>query len=73
MKNEDKKYAKVLSPKEINEIEDEELKNLRLKYWKLRRDAFLSDEILESELDKVIDGLFSQEQKEIEAYRCKRG
>ena len=73
MKNEDKKYAKVLSPKEINEIEDEELKNLRLKYWKLRHDAFLSDEILESELDKVIDGLFSQEQKEIEEYRCKRG
>ena len=66
-----KKYSKVLSPTEINEIEDEELKNLRLKYWKLRHDAFLSEEIPEENLDAEIEKLFDEEQKEIKLYREK--
>lgn len=72
-KSNSRQYDKVLSPKEINEIEDEELKNIRLKYWKLRHDAFLSDDISENDLDRVIEGIFSEEQKEIENYRRKIG
>lgn len=72
-KSNSRQYDKVLSPKEINEIEDEELKKIRLKYWKLRHDAFLSDDISENDLDRVIEGIFSEEQKEIENYRRKIG
>ena len=62
-------YKKVLSPSEINQIEDEELRKIRLKYWKLRHDAFLDEEIPEDDLDMVIENLFKEEQEKMEDYR----
>ena len=73
MKNENKQYDKILSPKEINEIADEELKNIRLSYWKKRHDAFLDDNIPEGDLDAVINSLFELEQAEINRLRSKKG
>ena len=73
MKNENKQYSRILSPKEINEIEDEELRNIRSSYWKKRHDAFLDENIPEGDLDEVINSLFELEQAEITRYRSKKG
>ena len=56
--------------KEIEKIEDLELRSIRMKYWNLRHKAFLDEHrVSDAELSKIHDELYKQEEFEIEEYR----
>ncbi len=55
--------------KEIEQIEDVGLRSIRLKYWNLRHKAFLDEHgTPDTELAKVHERLYKQEEIEIEEY-----
>lgn len=54
---------------EINAIEDYELRRIRLKYWKLRHDAFMDEQgVPDSRLGQTWDELSAREEQEIADY-----
>lgn len=57
---------------EISRIKDDELREIRSKYWNLRHEAFLDEHnIPDQELEKVWNALKAKELKEIEGYRLR--
>ncbi len=59
--------------KEIEKIEDFELRSIRLKYWNLRHKAFLDEhKIPDTELERVHEELYKKEEAEIEEYNKKK-
>ena len=57
---------------EINDIKDVGLRNIRMKYWKMRHDAFLDERgIPDQELEKIVNELDIAEAKEVAAYLAK--
>ena len=59
--------------KEIEKIEDFELRSIRLKYWNLRYKAFLDEhKIPDTELERVHEELYKKEEAEIEEYNKKK-
>ena len=58
--------------KEIEQIEDLELRSIRLKYWKLRHEVFLDEHgVTGTMLEKAWNDLYKQEKLEIEDYMRK--
>lgn len=69
---EEEQYKEILNNEEINRIKDMELRELRMRYWKKRRDAFLDEHnIPDKELESMFDRLREEEQEEIKKYKIK--
>jgi len=70
--SEDEQYKEILNQDEISRIKDDELREIRSKYWNLRHEAFLDEHnIPDQELEKVWNALKAKELKEIEGYRLR--
>lgn len=70
--SEDEQYKEILNQDEISRIKDNELREIRSKYWNLRHEAFLDEHnIPDQELEKVWNALKAKELKEIEGYRLR--
>ena len=55
--------------KEIEQIEDVELRKIRIKYWNLRHKAFLDEHgISDQEVGNVLDSLTKEEEEEVSRY-----
>ena len=55
--------------KEIEQIEDVELRKIRMKYWNLRHKAFLDEHgISDQEIGDVFDSLTKKEEEEVSRY-----
>lgn len=55
--------------KEIEQIEDVELRKIRMKYWNLRHTAFLDEHgISDQEIGNVLDSLTKEEEEEVSRY-----
>jgi len=69
----DEQFKKILNNLEIQRIEDQELRDLRMGYW-IKRVAAWDDErrISDNELGKVWDRLFAEEAAKIEAYKARK-
>ncbi len=69
---EEEQYKEILNNEEINRIKDMELRELRMRYWKKRRDAFLDEHNMpDKELESMFDRLREEEQEEIKKYKIK--
>ncbi|MBQ9940771.1 MAG: hypothetical protein IJO74_04460 [Clostridia bacterium] len=56
--------------KEIEQIEDLELRSIRLKYWNLRHKVFLDEHgVPDAMLEKAWNDLCKQEELEIKEYK----
>lgn len=65
-------FKEILNQEEINRIENYEMREIRMKYWNLRHQAFLDEvNIKDCELGKVLDELWIEEQKELEKFKVK--
>ena len=70
----EEQYKDILNNEEIKRIEDLELRSIRLKYWNLRRKAWLDEAgIPDTEIARVQKELKEKEQKEIAEYRKRKG
>lgn len=62
-----------MNNKEINEIQDIGLLEIRWKYWNDRHHAFLNENgISDQEIGTVFDNLTADEEKEVAAYLKKQ-
>ncbi len=65
-------FKEILNQEEINRIENYEMREIRMKYWNLRHQAFLDEvNIKDCDLGKVLDELWIEEQKEPEKFKVK--
>ena len=65
-------FKEILNQEEINRIENYEMREIRMKYWNLRHQAFLDEvNIKDCDLGKVLDELWIEEQKELEKFKVK--
>ncbi len=63
------KYNCTMNPKQINNIPDNNIINIKHKYWNLYHKAFLDEHnISDTELGNVFDKLKLEERKELEEY-----
>lgn len=63
-------FKDTLNQDEISRIENNEVREIRWKYWNLKHKAFIDENnISDSELGKVLDKLLLEEQKELASYR----
>lgn len=63
-------FKEILNQEEINRIHNLQLREVRMKYWKLRRDAFVDERnISDGDLKKVWDELVRQEQEELQRFK----
>lgn len=70
----EEQFKKTLNSKEINRIQDPELREIRYNHWKYRMDIFLDEHhISDAELCRLTDIDYEQERKEIEEYRKRKG
>lgn len=68
--SEDEQYKEILNNAEIERIKDDELREIRWKYWLLRHRAFVNEhEVPDSQLGIVYDEIAKKEKEEIEKYR----
>ncbi|MEK4427782.1 hypothetical protein MHB54_00835 [Paenibacillus sp. FSL M7-0802] len=66
----EEQFNEVLNQEEINRIENAELRDIRMKYWKLQRDVFLDEKnISDEELNEVSKELLRKEMEEIQRFR----
>nr|UWI48507.1 hypothetical protein NZ312_10310 [Clostridioides difficile] len=66
----EEQFKQTLNLVEIDRIENDEIREIRTKYWKLKQKAFLDERnVKDSELDYVLDSLCSDEQKELEKFK----
>ncbi|KAF6620482.1 hypothetical protein HFE03_07455 [Paenibacillus sp. EKM102P] len=69
----EEQFKEVLNIEEIDRIENRELREIRMKYWRLQRDAFLDENnISDQELNKVSQELTRKEMEEIQRFRNKK-
>lgn len=70
----EEQFKDILNDEEIGRIEDDELREIRQKYWDLYRKV-LCDEahISDQELGRALDDVKAKEQAEILRYRQKKG
>ena len=60
-------FKEVLNQEEISRIENDEVREIRFKYWNLKHKAFLDEKnISDTELGKVFDNLCLAEQMELD-------
>ncbi|KMZ41331.1 MULTISPECIES: hypothetical protein [Bacillales] len=70
--NYEDQFKEILNQEEINRIQNLQLREIRMKYWRLRHEAFIDERnISDSELEKVFDELIRQEQEELQRFKNK--
>ncbi|MEC4565397.1 hypothetical protein L8C07_05520 [Paenibacillus sp. CMAA1739] len=70
--NYEEQFKEVLNNEEIERIENTELREIRMKYWHLQREAFLDEtNISDQELNEISDELKRKEMEEIQRFRNK--
>lgn len=63
------KYNCAMTPNEINEITDNNIRNIKQKYWELKHKSFLDEQnISDQDLGNVYDELTQQEKEELIQY-----
>lgn len=63
-----KKYNRVMSQYEIDEIEDNNIKSIKRKYWKMKYEAFKDEHnISDKDLNDYYNYLMDKEKKELES------
>ncbi|WP_336761505.1 hypothetical protein [Paenibacillus sp. USHLN196] len=63
-------FKEILNNEEIDRIENRELREIRMKYWHLRHEAFRDENnISDKDLGKVLDVLKRKEIEEIKQFR----
>jgi hypothetical protein len=66
----EEQFKEVLNNEEIDRIENTELREIRMKYWLLQREAFLDViNIKDHELNKISKELKLKEMEEIELFK----
>ncbi|QDX94362.1 hypothetical protein EEL30_19985 [Brevibacillus laterosporus] len=69
LNNEDP-FKVILNQEEINRIQCPQLREIRMKYWRLRHEAFIDERnISDRDLEKVLDELIRQEQEELQRFK----
>ncbi|MCG7317658.1 hypothetical protein [Brevibacillus laterosporus] len=69
LNNEDP-FKVILNQEEINRIQSPQLREIRMKYWRLRHEAFIDERnISDRDLEKVLDELIRQEQEELQRFK----
>lgn len=64
-----KKYNCAMNLKEIDEIEDKNILEIKRKYWELKHNAFLDEHnISDIDLENVYDSLTQKEEQELKEY-----
>ncbi|TKI54920.1 hypothetical protein E8L90_05355 [Brevibacillus antibioticus] len=54
--NYEDQFKVILNQEEINYIQSPQLREIRMKYWRLRHEAFIDERnISDSDLEKVLD------------------
>jgi hypothetical protein len=68
----EEQFKEILNQEEIDRIENPELREIRMRYWKLRHKAFIDEHnIPDVELGTVLEDLNNQEKGELIAIRNK--
>lgn len=68
----EEQFKEILNQEEIDRIENPELIEIRMRYWKLRHKAFIDEHtISDVELGTLLDELNIQERRELLAFRNK--
>lgn len=63
-------FKEVLNSEEIDRIENRELREIRMKYWLLQRNAFLDEaNISDQKLGVISDELKRKEMEEIQRFK----
>jgi hypothetical protein len=66
----EEQFKDTLNQKDISRIENDEVRQIRFKYWNLKHKAFLDEmNISDADLGKVLDDLCLAEQRELEPYK----
>lgn len=67
-------FKRVVNQNEIMDIADLNVRNIRMKYWDLKLEAFKDEyNIPDQELGNVFDKLCDEEQEELKLYKEKYG
>ncbi len=70
----EEQFAEILNNEEIGRIEDYELRNIRMKYWRMKHEAFQDEHrISDADLGKEYDRIKELEDAEIEEYKVRKG
>lgn len=70
----EEQFKKTLNSKEINRIQDPELRKIRYNHWKYRMDIFRDEyHISDAEFCRLTDIDYEQERKEMDEYRKRKG
>jgi hypothetical protein len=68
----DREFGEILNDVEINMIENHELREIRMRYWKMRHKAFQDEHgIPDQKLGEEYDRIRELEKKELDEYRKK--
>jgi len=66
-------FKEILNYEEISRIKDNELRQIREKYWELRHKAFIDEnDIPDDIIGDIFEKLIKREQEEIENYKMKK-
>lgn len=70
--SEEEQYKETLNQDEISRIKDDELREIRSKYWNLQHEAFLDERNMpDDKIGDVWRELKAKEFREIEEYRLR--
>ncbi|WP_134686286.1 hypothetical protein [Brevibacillus migulae] len=68
--NYEDQFKTILNQEEINRIQSPQLREIRMKYWRLRHEAFINERnISDRDLEKLCDDLMRQEQEELQLFK----
>ncbi|WP_172249960.1 hypothetical protein [Saccharibacillus deserti] len=68
--SEKEQFKEILNQEEISRIENIELRDIRMKYWHLRHEAFLDEHnISDQKLEQIIEELRQKEMREVKRFR----
>lgn len=71
--SEEEQYKRILNNEEISRIKDQELREIRQKYWDLKHKAFLDEKnISDIEINDVHKQLVNEEMRVIEDYKKRK-
>ncbi|TVY04468.1 hypothetical protein [Cohnella terricola] len=63
-------FKEVLNQEELSRIQNQEIRKIREKYWRLQHEAFINEhEIPDSDLDNVSEELVRREQEKLQRFK----
>ncbi|WJQ79808.1 hypothetical protein [Brevibacillus brevis] len=68
--NYEDQFKEILNQEEINRIQNLQLREIRMKYWRLRHEAFIDERnISDRDSKKIWTELIRQEQEELQRFK----